>query len=245
MIVTSFGPKGFEEYGRRFIETFIEHWPDERLTVYHEGEVLPEFPRDERVEYRDLLTLPGFIEYGRLVAESDPVYRGMLRGKEGPVYNFRFDVYKFFRKIFAITHYDAEAIIPELFAWVDADVVFKQRVPDGFLRTLLGGKPIAHLGRPGLHSECGFIAWDPMAPKHNEFMRTYGQLYWSGAVRYLAEWHDSWAFDFVLTLLEIPSRNLAKGCDPNHPFVYSQLGLYMDHLKGPERKARGSSQEAA
>ena len=34
-VVTTFHPAGYEQYGRRMIETFLRHWPtDVHLTVY-------------------------------------------------------------------------------------------------------------------------------------------------------------------------------------------------------------------
>jgi hypothetical protein len=38
-VVTTFSPRGYEVYGRRFIETFAKYWPDGpvRLFVYYEG----------------------------------------------------------------------------------------------------------------------------------------------------------------------------------------------------------------
>lgn len=251
MIVSSCSRNGFEEYGKRFIEGFLKYWPDERLTFYIEGQdksaLSEQYPS---VVFHDLLEFHDFRQFEKLIAASDPLFSGRFRdphsGKE--TYNFRYDANKFFRKVFAVTEYDlAEKIAcgeREPFAWLDADIVFRKELPERFLTETLADHAIAYLGRSGMYSETGFIAWDPRKNTHDDFMRLYRAVYLNGAFSMLTEWHDCQVFDFVRVMLECKSRNLAKGCDPNHPFVYSVLGNYMDHLKGPERKAAGKSPES-
>ena len=241
MIVTSFGSKGYEDYGRRFIEGFIEHWPDEALTVYHEGALPDDAPRALLVAYVDLAAIPEFLTFHEVLLKSDPLFQGLMLTEKGNTYNFRYDVNKFCRKVFAIHHYEQGRDNFDPFAWIDADVTFTRRLPEGFLREQLGrDNYIAHLGRAGLYTETGFVVWDPTHEKHAEFMKHYWSMYASGAFRLLSEWHDCYVFDFVSELLEVPRRNLAKGCDPTHPWVFSVLGLYMEHHKGPERKAEAA-----
>ncbi len=261
MIITSFSEAGYEEYGKRFIEGFLEKWEDESLTVYVEGDatrgkIIRDFKEygsgtlpSVRLTVFDLLKDQDFVKFVELLAKSDPLYQGRMRdpntGKE--LYNFRYDAHKFFRKVYAVTKYAKKRTEVEdfqNFAWLDADVVFTRKVPEDFLNTLLAGHGVAYLGRPHLYSETGFIAWDPTHRDFELFMRLYRDTFLNGSFRLLTEWHDCQVFDFVRETLEYDGRNLAKGCDPNHPFVYSLLGTYMDHLKGPERKKAGESEEA-
>ncbi len=248
MIITSFSAEGYEEYGKRFIEGFLSHWPpDESLAVYTEGQetclrIAAEFPSVKAI---DLLQDKDFVQYAALLEASDPLFRGRMRdpntGKA--TYNFRYDAHKFFRKVYAVVAYDKERETDEPFAWLDADIVFHRVLPKNFLKDTLSGYALAFLGRHGTYTETGFVAWDPTDFGHDQFMHLYLQMYLSGAFRLLTEWHDCQVFDCVRLLLEVDGRNLAKGCDPNHPFVYSVLGTYMDHLKGPERKELGHSPE--
>ncbi len=271
MIITSFSEAGYEEYGKRFIEGFLEKWEDESLTVYVEGDatrgkIIRDFKEygsgtlpSVRLTVFDLLKDQEFVKFAELLEKSDPLYSGKMRdphsGKE--LYNFRYDANKFFRKVFAVTAYDresgawcetpggmAENVADRApFAWLDADIVFTRKVPKDFLNTCLAGHGLAYLGRPTLYSETGFMVFDPSYANHDLFMTLYRNAYLNGAFRLLTEWHDCQVFDFVREMLAYDGRNMAKGCDPNHPFVYSMLGTYMDHLKGPERKAAGRSKE--
>jgi hypothetical protein len=38
-VITTFSPRGYEVYGKRFIESFAKYWPDSpvRLFIYYEG----------------------------------------------------------------------------------------------------------------------------------------------------------------------------------------------------------------
>ena len=242
MLVTSFNKKGFEEYGRRFIESFLEHWKDEHLIAYHGGDI-DGLIKHERVEYRRLEQIPGFQELEERLLESDPLYAGVMQGpKDEPAYNYRYDALKFFRKVFAIT--DAAKRTEGYLAWIDADCVVVRDVPEKFNQFLLPpSKFVAYLGRPEHYSECGFMVFNLDHAACSEFMRHYRGIYETGAFRLCGEWHDSWLFDLVRELLQPPEKNLAAGCDPSHPFVDSVLGRYIDHLKGPERKQLGKSPE--
>jgi hypothetical protein len=61
-----------------------------------------------------------------------------------------------------------------------------------------------------------------------------------------AEWHDSYIWDVIRRRFQPSNRffNLnvkqIQGRLSGHPFINSELGLYMDHAKG-ERKQHGHS----
>ena len=245
MIITSFSRAGYDEYGREFLTTFLEHWPEQQCTVYHEG-LPPDAPQDERLHYVDMTKQESFLAFAWELKEADPLYSGAMQRKDQKVYNYRFDAFKFFRKVWALKHYAETRATDDLFAWLDADIVFKRGIPDGFLRKLLKpGDYIAYIGRgSGMHSECGAMVFDPTSEHHETFFELYWRVYETGAFRYLVEWHDCMVLDFVHDLTRVPSTDLGKGCDPVHPFVFTKLGLYMDHKKGPERKAMGGSPES-
>ena len=61
----------------------------------------------------------------------------------------------------------------------------------------------------------------------------------------LPEWHDSFVYDLVRKTFEsknaFTSHDICQGEIFDHPFVNSILGKYMDHMKGDDRKAAGSS----
>lgn len=240
MIVTSLNREGFDEYGQRFFTSFLENWKDEEFTVYHE-EPLPEVD-DNRITFVDLNTLDEYQNFVNLLKDSDPIFRGIMKTPENKkAYNFRYDANKFFRKVLAMSHYGLNHD-KEVFAWLDADTVFTQTVPEDFLIHQLQDNHLAHLGRDWSYTETGFIVFN--CPE--VFFHLFWSMYSTGAFRYLGEFHDCYVFDLVSTLLNLKKRDLAEGLTGNqldHPFIYAEIGKYADHLKGGNRKNLGFSPE--
>ncbi|MGB5474112.1 MAG: class I SAM-dependent methyltransferase, partial [Gammaproteobacteria bacterium] len=243
MVITSFSRNGYDEYGLEFIQTFLKH-TDHDLTVYHEG--LPEHaPADPRITYVNLTAQEHFLGFARKLYDADPMYSGAVMNGDSKAYNFRFDAFKFFRKVWALKHYDENRTNDDLIVWLDADITFTRGMPHDLFSDLLKDAYVAYIGRGGgLHSECGAMVFDPTHRDHGNFFELYWRIYETGAFRKLDEFHDSFVFDFIRDLVQPPEVNIGKGCDPVHPFVFTKLGLYMDHKKGPERKAQGHSPEA-
>jgi hypothetical protein len=231
--VTTFDERGYEVYGRRFLETFAAHWPSEvRLYVYAEG-FRPVLPRGE---LRDLLACcPGLVRFKR-------DYVG-IRPRD-----FRWDAVRFAHKVFALTHAARTTQVEKLF-WLDADTLSFADVPVDFLRSCLPDNCFTScLVREGMHSETGFVGYNLGHVASRDFIAAFEGLYTSGRLFALPEWHDSYVFDVVRRSFErqgrIRTHNLSGVfTDTSHPFVNSELGRYMDHLKGP-RKEEGRSRES-
>jgi hypothetical protein len=159
-------------------------------------------------------------------------------------YNFRFDACKFSKKVFAIAMIAEHLAIgpPAKLFWIDADTITHAPVPLALLdRVLPDGAALSCLARQGYHSECGFVGYNFGHTAATRFIKSFEALYHSEAVFQLAEWHDSWVFDWLRNKLQTPTHNIphkSKG----HPFVNSVLGDYMDHMKG-NRKKLGRTQK--
>jgi len=220
MIVTTFSPDGYIQYGKKFIETYKKYckYP---LIVYVEDDL-----KIEGVEVRQLYDVPGCREFLSRISNYKPDH-------------YRRDVNKFSRKVFAIC--DAMKRYNGSMAFVGADTVFQKDIPDSFLDDMLEDVYLAYLGRSNYHSETDFIAFDTTHQVNHLFRELFLSIYTTGSFQHLKYYCDSDVFDFVRTTLNIPENNLNIIDDKNHPFVNSILGEYMDHLKGPERKTLGRS----
>jgi len=244
IFITSFSQRGYFEYGKHLIESFLEHGGDARLIAYYERK-LPKFhPKDPRVTYVNLRDYSDFNHLSKIYKASDPLFSGLTHGeqKNEQVYNFRFDANKFFKKVYVMTLHASETP-PHLFAWIDADTYFHEDIPDNFLRSLKpdDGDFAAALLRPSSYTETGFIVFDTNHPQAQTFMDTFFGMYSTGAFKFLGEFHDCYAFDMVSTLLDTPIKDISEGKERDHPFIHSVLGKYLDHLKGPKRKKLGRS----
>ena len=101
------------------------------------------------------------------------------------------------------------------------------------------------LQRKNNHSECGFLGFNIRNSLTIKLINRVIEIYSSGEIFSLKEWHDSFIFDFVIAEFKkenIKIKNISgKGYETDHPFIYSGLENFFDHLKGPERKKKGSS----
>lgn len=248
-VITTMHRGGYEHYGREMIRAFLRYWPDTiRLTLYTEGFVPDE--KSERVEVLDLhATCPDLVAFKE--ANKEPWQNGRTgssaardaRVKLVDKYNFKFDAVKFANKVFAYCKQAARTNARYL-VWLDADTVTLKPIPADFIPSL-GNEFLLYLGRRFTHSECGFMRFDMSHPGATEFFRIMQAMYETGELFTLNEWHDSFVFDAVRTVLcaagTIQARSISSTDISRHPFINSVLGTYMDHLKGDQRKARGSS----
>ena len=155
--VTSFSQAGYQRYGERFIDTFLQHWPIP-LVVFGEGQVRPE-------KYancgRELLWMD---------LKDDPEHEDFCTRYAAPKFNSKTDFnmmsVKFGHKVFAIT----SPKLPEngWRVWIDADSETKKPVtrehigklfPDQAGLTFLGRKGFMRPGQP-CYTECGFVGYN-------------------------------------------------------------------------------------
>lgn len=240
-VCTGWSPKGYIEYGARFLETFERHWPaDVQLVVY--GEEPCDLPRGEFIQ---LSEVPGCLEFikrhkNNLAAQGKKVDPTWKPSAQRTGYNFRFDAWKFCRQGFIPMHAAARCNT-ELLCWLDGDVVTLKDIPWQFIQSLLPkDKDVAYLGRDHTHSEIGFQLY--RIPHAFPLLSEFRTLYNSDRVFRLKEWHSAYVFDTARQLVA-PERlhNLTPG-GRGHVWVQSPLAEYTDHVKG-KRKTLGYSPE--
>lgn len=247
-VITTFHQAGLEQYGQRMIDTFEQHWPaDVDLIVLAENCT----PRTTRPNTRvvDLLEASPDLRAFVKRHENNP----LAHGKAGPpdVFNpkkqFRWDAVRFCYKVFAKS-VAADMIDSGWMIWIDADTVTHTPVSKQFLDSVCPSTTmISYLGRgEKYHSECGWVAYNLDAPECRQFVRDFVDMYNSDAIFKEREWHDSYIFDVLRK--QIQDRNRFHNLNPSwddkglagHPFINSELGKHMDHVKG-DRKVQGHS----
>lgn len=224
--VTSFSPEGEKVYGQRFVESFLEHfdWP---LTVVYEGKDPAPPPADNT---RDLLADEGY----QLMQQN-------LRSAPEPARtsSYRYGVAKWCKKVMALT---SEPRDTDWLVWIDADViVHSSPSPDWVERVLPDDKALVYLGRRHrTASECGFVGYNLRVSAVRQLLDDFREMYLTGEVYGLAEWHDSYVFDFLRRKLTDPAgwHDLSAGIEHFNVWPRSILGEVMNHLKGPRRKMK-------
>ncbi|PRD41100.1 hypothetical protein C5748_23615 [Phyllobacterium phragmitis] len=248
-VVTTMHRGGYEKYGARMIESFLAHWPQNAtLTVYAEDFSIPAIPG--RLECFDLhASCPELVRFKEENTESwqrgyvDAHMRKNVAARLQAKYDFKFDGVKFANKVYAYCQH-AKRTEARYMVWLDADTVTLKPIAPDFI-TDLGTGFVLYLGRRFTHSECGFMRFDMSRPNAGKFFEIMQNMYSSGEIYTLNEWHDSFVFDVVRSTASaaglIDAVSISAEAVSRHPFIHSPLGQYMDHLKGDQRKQRGKS----
>jgi len=251
-VVTTFHQAGYEKYGRRMIQTFLESWPkDVTLYVYPENCAVIETAPNLVV--RDLHSSSPELVAFKEKWKNDPKARGeVAMGPPGPKgkipgIGFRWDAIRFSHKIYSVCH-AAENTDADILLWMDADMVCHTTLPVHFLEKMAGTHVgLGFLGRENKFTECGLYSMNLRDPATQEFLKEFQKAYDTGRIFTMKEWNDCWVFDVVREEIKKLhpdwywynwSKGLIKG--EGHPLVNSPWGAYLDHLKG-NRKNTGKS----
>jgi len=247
-VITTFHQAGLEQYGQRMIDTFEQFWPAEVDLIVLAENCTPRTSRPN-TKVVDILAaspdLRAFVERH----ENNP----FAHGQDGPpdVFHpkkqFRWDAVRFCYKVYAKS-VAASMIDSGWMIWIDADTVTHSPVTTKFLDTVCPyNSMVSYLGRgKNYHSECGWVGYNLDASECRQFIQDFVGMYDRDAIFQEKEWHDSYIFDVLRkqfqerccfhNLNPIPDSKGFAG----HPFINSELGRYMDHVKG-ERKIQGHS----
>lgn len=234
-IVTSWGPGGYELYGKRFLESFVKHFPvNTRLwAFYHDSELPDDAPEDARIAYLNLNEDVTYTEFKRKY--------GHFNG--GQPYNFRFDVAKFCNKVFAldiVSDKMRDLDYCPILIWLDADTFATKDIPEGWLEQQLGYADLAWLDRTAIdYAETSFLAFRLNA-RSNSVIDDIAIMYESGDFQRLREWHDGFVITHIIKMHEwhgYQTKNLSIDCKDLAAFASSPLAEFMTHLKGNLKNA--------
>ena len=252
-VITTFNQAGLDKYGQHMINTFEQHWPtDVDLVVYTENcEPIISKTNVRKVD---------------LLANSKHCKRFVKRHKDNPEANgglgphnqhkwrkdkhFKWQGLRFSYKVFSI-HHAVQNIDTEWLIWVDADTLTHSAITLAFLDSVCPkDSMVTHLGRGDkYHSECGWVGYNLYNPQTHDFVQDFANMYINDTMFNEKEWHDSYLFDVVRKRYRDTKGARFHNLNPDpdlkglagHPFVNSELGKYMDHMKG-DRKNIGHSE---
>jgi len=250
-IITTFNQSGLERYGQRMVDAFSRHWPREVQLIIYAEHCWPQ-TSDSRITVLDLLEVSPDLARFKQQHQNNPVANGLVAKDTRVPFKdnaFKWDAVRFSHKVFSVIH-ACQNINTDWIIWLDADTVTFRDIPVQFLDDICDDSAMAcYLGRrEKYHSECGWVAYNQRHPDLAEFVQQWRDLYVNGGIFDLREYHDSFVFDVLRKDFQARQgtrfHNLSPelpGKGPGHPFIASQLGLYMDHMKGGKRKDLGHS----
>jgi hypothetical protein len=254
LLITSFNEDLYYAYGKRMTEEFSNKSDGTvKLVVVFEGS-LPATKPLKNVEYL-AFNHPdhhNFIrKFGHLF-EARGLRMTSLENKEIQLaYDYRFDAVRFSFKVFSILHAIDKIMPTDHFAWIDADIrCIKEFCSDDLLKFFpVENELMSYLGRNfplvDPYSECGFLGFNSKHPLVIDFLSTVAYVYYSGEIFTHHQWHDSWIWDQIRLDFEkrqVQFKNISGSAyETDHPFINCDLGIFFDHLKGPQRKQMGKS----
>lgn len=261
-VLTSFNQSGYDQYGSRMIQSFLQHWPKEiQLHVYAQDCVVKESAINLTVH--DLhASAPALVQFKsrwqHTPKANGDVSKDPIRSKRRDAgKGFKWDAVKFAHKVYAIfacaEHCDTDTMI-----WMDADTICHSTITMQNLHSLIpADMDLCYLGRKGKYSECGLYAMNLKSSRTKDFLQEFQRVYdqAESGIFLMEEWHDSFVFDRVRErfsqlkqldwaahLHDIrPNPKNSKG--EGHPLINSRWGAWLDHLKGARKKTGRSHQD--
>jgi hypothetical protein len=236
-VVTSCSLAGWNSYAGKGIATLLQHWPVEANIHLVSEDKLPLenverwVGRPDRFHFHPLLNHAEAKLFYERHADNK-----RCKGTAKNFYDFRLDAFRFSKKVFAIQMIAAKVQTGRLL-WLDADTVTLHPVPMEMLERMPPEEfGLAYLARnDNYHSECGFVGYNLNLSETHQFINQFAGLYATDEVFKLREWHDSWVFDWTRKATGIKGYKIPH---TNHgqPFNFSELGKYLDHLKGNSKR---------
>ena len=257
-IVTTWGTKYWPTPVQAGLESTVKNWPGHAKILLYPDDMSQQL-KLPRTEYYDLCkeqpVLKEFIERNK--------NNSRLTKWQPQQYKFEYDAIRFSYKVFACI--DAyQKTKPDMLWFLDADIITFEKIPMSWLEHIIPDSAFtAYLGRPKKgFSETGYYAFNTVHKYAKEFFERWEQYYaedlffniQKGFLNHfpIAGYTDSFTFDAVRLEMEqagkIKNEDLndgrwSGGRKARHPFINSELGQYMDHMKGYERKAQMSSRK--
>ena len=249
-LVTTFHKAGMEKYGQNFIKSF-EKYSDLPLLVYAE-DCNPVVTKHNIKVLNQKQTLPklnAFKERWHNVPKANGICPPEIKAKRPKDWHkeFKWDAIRFANKVYAV--FDAaQQCNTDWIVWIDADMIIHNNFSINEIQEFIPSKHwLSYLGRERKWPECGFYGINIKHQTGIDFLSEFERVYEEAdtGIFKMEEWHDSYVFYEVLKKFpQAGVYNISEGLvvGEGHPLINSNLGKYMDHLKGG-RKDLGKSKK--
>jgi hypothetical protein len=265
IVVTTFHPEGMEVYGQRFIDSFAQNVAKAVKLVVYAEDCDPVNPDPNQITILDakveLPKLNAFKERWKDDPKANGIPPDDIKARRPRDWNkeFKWHAIRFANKTYAV--FDAcekNYGTGRWVVWMDADTfVHSPWSLKQFEELLPYNNWITYVGRgKGSQTwpECGFYGINMNHPVGCNFVKEFERMYEDAdnGIFKLEEWHDSYVFGELLhnkfgafkDRAHDYSANIynktAKTGGGGHPLINSELGKWIDHMKGA-RKFDGKS----
>ena len=258
-IATTWGTKYWPNPVQPCIESTIKNWPDHAKILLYPDDMSQQINSDRCYHFdlcKEQPRLQDFIDRHKNNSKFNPRIKQTTKEQKDFDKNtqiYIYDCVRFSYKVFACI--DAyQKTNPDMLWYLDADLLTFEKIPMSWLEHIIPDTAFtSYLGRPKKgFSETGYYAFNTAHKYAMEFFERWQTYYDKDRFLELKGYTDSFTFDGARLELEkeakIKNEDLNDGRwsgerKSRHPFINSELGQYMDHMKGYDRKARMSSKK--
>jgi hypothetical protein len=260
-VVTTFHPEGMQKYGQRFLDSFA-NMVDKNINMLAYAENCDPRNKDPEqikiINAKEVTKLNAFKERWGKVPKANGTPPDDIKARRPRDWHkaFKWDAVRFANKVYAVFH-AAETCGTDWLVWMDADTfVHSNWSYKQFAKLLPNDKWLTYVGRgKGSQTwpECGFYGMNLKHPMCIQFLKEFERFYEDAdnGIFELEEWHDSFVFGHILNQLTPIDSNVldysadmyiksAKTGGGGHPLINTELGTWIDHMKGA-RKDKGKS----
>lgn len=159
-VVTTFPNEHFNICAEEMLTAFHAYWPED-VKIYIQLDEQSEASFNELdAKILKIFGEDRFLLSGKFEEEQKEF---IAKWKPFKPQSYLDDIVKFSHKVFALEKAaDAAKDSIDYLIWLDADVITKRQVDKAWLKTVLpeDDEVVSYLHRKGLHSECGFVAYN-------------------------------------------------------------------------------------
>jgi len=244
-VTTTWGEKHWESYAKRCVESIHKNWPKQVKKIFYPDNISQKIDSDNTFYFDLKQTQPELQEFILRNKNNELVKEKMAN----PIRSaFEYDVIRFSYKVFCMLD-AAERCDTDVLIFLDADTVTYKPIPIEWLEHIApANKFSTFLGRPKKgFSETGFITFNMRLDETQMFFERWREYYKKDLWVDLKGFTDSFTYDAAR--LDTTDRSLDNDLNDGrflgyrgskHPFINSELGEYMDHLKGDRKDAKNS-----
>ena len=259
--VTTFHYAGMLEYGQRFLDSWAENVDQSIKLVVYAEDCNPTINSSNIIVVDAKQALPKLVAFkerwGNVPKANGIPPQEIIDVRPRDWHKkFKWDAVRFANKTYAV--FDACEKYNDWVVWVDADTYvhspwskedFKRQLPDESWCTFVGRGTGSQTW-----PECGFYGMNLNDEKCLEFLAEFERMYEDAenGIFTLSEWHDSYVFGKILNKMRFEKPTVfdysagiyvktAKTGGGGHPLINTELGRWIDHMKGGRKQKRKSS----
>jgi len=201
-VITTFSKDGYELYGHKMIESWIQHWPrNYKLVVYTEGYSILE--KDSRIQEIDINTACLRLNMFK-----------QLSNTLGDQKQSRIDkTIKWCHKVYAIQH--ALSLDDDYLIFLDGDTrtlkTFNEQIPQQAVGNNIFAVHFENL-KDGLHFETGFVVFNLKHKKTEWLKNILTSAYDNLDIYNMKKTWDGYWLAYLYKQYNLPVKNLAETC---------------------------------